>query len=681
MKLSVKEYFGKVAFGALALGLGAIVAPQLAYAGAYEGDRPGVTIFKANCSSCHGYDGTGDNGGYTTFVDERPAKDIRGYDVGDAVRQGKPPVMPGFNHEEISNTELAGLSQCVMNLSCLGANAPDPAHQYTVYAVDEDPWFQPYTLAVPTLPATIRFINAGQTWHTLTSANFLVGPEPIRPQPTYGTRGDVIQRMGNEINSGLWGRGGRYFLTLTDPGTYKYYCMLHPFMQIQVCAGSGTCNAPAYMSPAPTKPLPTTAGVGELWVAVQGINVPGKAVDTGAAVAPFPDLNATFDDFVKDGEIQVINLMNYNVSQHPAAAANTMNNPHYIWANRNATEMVVTNYLDNYLTMFDGSNKHVTVPMFTWGTTASHISGMFDGSMLWGPVQGDYGVQELKWSSLGSWNVGSLERITSTDERGHSGSMPHGIWAGGTGGSRYATANSRSNNATVFDTNPKGQATCGMGEFPLNPGLSAGNGPFKNGGASFSGNALATTNITNPTTAPSSLSVRLGSSAAVPCGTTGEIRVPLLGSGPVQTPPSPDDRFFGVSNGPYISVIDLAENFPPGSTCAGSTTFRVAAGFRICDINESSYGAHGVAWGRRADGVAGHRIYMPGKFVDFVAVTEVTLRGNPASGPVDITHVGDIPLRKYAGNRTCAQGQRSLAGCTETVPQGATTRPLPPPWM
>jgi hypothetical protein len=69
---------------------------------------------------------------------------------------------------------------------------------------------------------------------------------------------------------------------------------------------------------------------------------------------------------------------------------------------------------------------------------------------------------------------------------------------------------------------------------------------------------------------------------------------------------------------------------------------------------------------------------MPGKFVDFVAVTEVTFTGDPATGPVDIAHVGDIPLLKYTTG-TCVN--RALAGCTDTVPQGVTTNPLPAPWQ
>src|SRR5574341_2186699 len=317
--------------------------------------------------------------------------------------------------------------------------------------------------------------------------------------------------------------------------------------------------------------------------------------------------------------------------------------------------MVVTNYLDNYKTMFNASTKAVTVPQFYWGTTTSHVSGEFDGSPLWGPVQGDYGVQELKpGNKLGSWSIGSLRRFTTTDSAGHTGSMPHGIWAGAASGKTYVTANSRSNNATVYDSAARQEAMCTMGPFPLNPGITQ------------SGSTFAATNVTNTTTSPSSVSIRTGSAPGNLCGTSGEIRVALLGSGPVQVPPSPDDRFLAVSNGPYLSVIDLVANFPAGSVCSGGA-FRLSQGYNVCDINVSVYGAHGVAWGQRGDGGSGWRIYMPGKFVDFVSVTDVTYTGSPTNGPVTIAHVGDVPLLKYAGG-TCTK--RALAGCTDTVPQG-----------
>src|SRR3990172_207621 len=573
-----------VAFAALVvLGL-----PAAVFAGYYEPDRPGKLIYRANCASCHGYDGTGRTGGYNTFVDDTGAFNMQGQGqstVKSFTRGGRGIVMPGMNEAEISNTELNALALCINTQTCQGAGIyPDPPSNYTVNVIDEDPWFSPYTLAIPTLPATVKFVNLGQTWHTVTSGNFLVkanGTTP--PQPAYDPNtGVVTQPLNAEVNSGLFGRGGKWVLRLdTDQNgmNLKYYCMLHPFMQIQVCAGSSTCTASAAPSPSPTKSLPATAGVGELWVAVQGIDVPGKPVDTGSSKLSFPDLAAGDDDRVKDGEVQVINLTNYNIQHVPSNAANnTMNNPHYIWARKGSTEMFVTNYLDNYMTMFNSSTKAVTLPRLYWGATTSHVTGEFDGSPLRGPVEGDYGVQVLKpGTKVGSWSVGALTRITSFDSTGHTGSMPHGIWAGGAGGAKYLTANSRTNNTTIFDG--RNQATCAMGPFPLNPGITA------------SGSTIGTTNVTNPTTAPSSISLRNGSGATSLCGTPGELRVALLGSGPVQMPPSPDDRFIAISNGPYISVIDLVANFPTGSTCADGITFRTSQGYRICDINEASYGA------------------------------------------------------------------------------------------
>ena len=55
---------------------------------------------------------------------------------------------------------------------------------------------------------------------------------------------------------------------------------------------------PADPPPASPPEPPATPGVGELWVAVQGIDVPGKPVDTGSSKLSYPDLLASADDFV-----------------------------------------------------------------------------------------------------------------------------------------------------------------------------------------------------------------------------------------------------------------------------------------------------------------------------------------------------------------------------------------------
>jgi plastocyanin len=645
--------------------------PAVVFAGAFEPPRPAAAIFRAVCASCHGYDASGRTNAYNTWVDETGAFDIAGAGaskITNFVRGGRGLVMPGFNREEISDTELSALAACIGNGTCTGASIyPDPPSATTVWVQDEPPWFSPYVVNVAT-GDTVKFVNRGQTWHTVTQGDFLHKPDT------------------GQTNSGMIGRGGKYFRTFAASGPSNFYCMLHPFMQVQVCAGT-TCTAPSKTNPAPIAAPP--AGVGELWVAAQFQDVNSnnyacsgtKPCDTGAAKGVYPDLAANFDDFTKPGEIQVINLAalpTVSIIKAPSAATNPFNNPHYIWGRASggnpagSPEMVIDNYFDNYKSFLNGNTsggtKPVTLARLTWGTTASHTTAEFDGSPLMGPVQGDYGIQALRpGSKVGSWSVGSLTRITSSDTFGHTGSMPHGIWAGGTGGTTYVTANSRSNNATVFKGN--NQATCARppsathGGFPLNAGITT------------DGTSFSTTDVGNPFTASTSITINLGVSGAN-CGTSTE-HIALIGGGAVQTPPSPDNAYLGVSNGPYASIVSLGSlTFPAGSTCVGGTMTTAPSGRQMCSINSSSFGAHGVAWGCRAGdatcGATGYRLYMAAKFTNFVAVFDVA-RTSPTSA-VTITHVGDIPLQ---ANSTIL----TFPGYATSGGQGVTTRPLPPPWQ
>ena len=227
--------------------------PAVVFAGAYEPDRPAAAIYRAVCASCHGYDGSGDTNGYTTFVDETGGFNINGKSVNvikNFARGGRGLVMPGFNREEISDTELNALATCINNGTCTGASIyPDPPSATTVWVQDEPPWFSPYVVNVAT-GATVKFVNRGQTWHTVTQGDFL-----LKASSTSG-----------ETNSGLIGRGGKYFRTFATSGATNFYCMLHPFMQVQVCAGT-TCNPPNNTNPTPI--AAPSAGVGELWVAAQ----------------------------------------------------------------------------------------------------------------------------------------------------------------------------------------------------------------------------------------------------------------------------------------------------------------------------------------------------------------------------------------------------------------------------
>lgn len=718
-------------FRTTVLSAGLFTLPIAAWAGYFEPDKTGtaggVVIHKAICASCHGYDGAGN---YPSFVNEQLTPRLQGRSVGRIAviaRGGEEPGMPGFSEAELSDREISELGTyaevtlpstgpthdpCKPGFPANPANntSPNPVCAATVNIIDEDPWFEPYVLALPgPLPKTVAFINSGQTWHTVTQGDFLL--KAVDKPPTFTS---------DQWNSGLIGRGGRVFHTFTTSGESEFYCMLHPFMSMKVCAGSTSCSAPTPGSPLSTKGLPP-AGVGELWVAVQMADVPNKAPDKGVgsvsdprnpARAPFPDLDLTFDDRVKDGELQVINLTNYTKRRvpdpnviNPATGYNynPFNNPHYIWA-RGASlngapltrnpEMVINNYLDNYLTMVDANSttaaSQIIIPELVWGATTSHTTSKFDGSMLYAPVQGDWAIQELNPSvrnnTVGDWRVGNLLRFDSRDQHGRIGSMPHGIWAGGTNGSLIQVANSRSNNTTIYDIPRRRYSTCSATTegFPLNAGITATAG--LTGGAvagesqAARGIFAANTNVGNPFTPTTSITLNLvellnagTSQETLQCGGS-RFDIPLPGKAAVQSPPSPNDRFWAISNGPYISFVDRYMNFPAGSACTGGTFASSPSGFRVCNIDVNSHGAHGVSWAPRP-GNGGYRVYMAGKFVDFVAVADLAYTTpDQIRGPVTISHIGDIPLTSYTTNK------RAYPGYTNTGGQGVTTNPLPAPW-
>ncbi len=66
--------------------------------------------------------------------------------------------------------------------------------------------YQPKTITVP-VNTTIRWTNAESADHTVTSSD------------------------GTKLQSKILGKGGTYEATFTKPGTYRYFCEVHPFMK------------------------------------------------------------------------------------------------------------------------------------------------------------------------------------------------------------------------------------------------------------------------------------------------------------------------------------------------------------------------------------------------------------------------------------------------------------------
>ncbi len=74
----------------------------------------------------------------------------------------------------------------------------------------EAPFYSPNTINIKA-GETLTFDNVDANFHTVTSGNQATGPD------------------GN-FDSGLLSAGEKFTLTLDKPGTYQYYCTIHPNM-------------------------------------------------------------------------------------------------------------------------------------------------------------------------------------------------------------------------------------------------------------------------------------------------------------------------------------------------------------------------------------------------------------------------------------------------------------------
>jgi hypothetical protein len=93
----------------------------------------------------------------------------------------------------------------------LGASVPNL--QSSILASYE-PDILPTNTTGPGLPVgtTVKWINEDESFHTITSGDYLKGPSP-------------------EFDSGLLPPKFDWNYTFSIPGEYDYYCTIHPYMK------------------------------------------------------------------------------------------------------------------------------------------------------------------------------------------------------------------------------------------------------------------------------------------------------------------------------------------------------------------------------------------------------------------------------------------------------------------
>jgi mono/diheme cytochrome c family protein/DNA-binding beta-propeller fold protein YncE len=384
----------------------ALAAPQVvAPAPVPYRPRSPEAIFRANCATCHGPQGTGG----TSWIDPaRHAPWIAGWPVGFIrwrVRTGSIPQMPAFPEQEISDAELAELARYVSGLP--GSYVPEPAYQATVTLLDRDPWFSPMQISVRR-GTTVRFVNAGRTWHPMPSLDYLESGGAI------GT------------SSGVIGPGGTYFLQFQNAGVHTYLCGIHPYMRGEVHVGS-KFTPPAHVPAAPAA-APAVPGQGEVWVCCQFQDWPGRS---------------------EDGVIQVIDAATWTVTDLIPVG----NNPHNLWFGRGSSEALVTNWFDATVTRIDGATKRWRGDCVA-GATPAHVTSDHEGKRWFVTIEGSRYV--TRFDQTGAFSpCGAASSSNPVAWLGGYG--PHGLWYGG---GKLVTANSLDDTFSIVDADTMTELAC-----------------------------------------------------------------------------------------------------------------------------------------------------------------------------------------------------------------------------
>ncbi len=363
-----------------------------------------VARFRANCATCHGERARGG----TSWVNEAPAPWIGGHtrdDVVTAVRDGRPPRMPAFHPDEISDELLDAIAAYVAVLP--GGWVPPPAHDLEVVLRDEDPWLFPMQLRVEP-GQTVRFHNEGATYHDVSQLEWVA---------SHGAEG---------ASSGQLGPNGDFYLRFTSAGVHTFLCKDHPYMRGEIHVGSDF--APPVHVPSAPAPPPAVQGVGEIWVAAQWQDrgVPG------------------------DGVLHVIDASSWqDVAQIPAG-----NNPHNPWLLDGNQVVVVTSWFDNKVTFVDAVSRAVLDERVV-GATAAHVLAPPGAGVIFVSVEGSHYLEAL---DPVAW--GFVPRRVML-----SGNMPHGM---GYGGGRLLVAHSMTDDASLVDVATSAEiALLPAGHYPL----------------------------------------------------------------------------------------------------------------------------------------------------------------------------------------------------------------------
>lgn len=416
--------------------------------------RDPAKLFAAACATCHGANGRGgpswtDSGAWAPsiayalptlqpMVESHTKWQVRNgaYLVG-----GFDYRMPAFGPEVITDTELDLLVRWLIYAAPLGAahpqnGVPPPpvpvGNQIVLEITDSAPWYRDDGTdmldmdndrrRVVLAPGDyVKVVNRGKTWHTVSNTQLGVDT---------GFIGYSDNIPGQDV--------GYYYLEASDlaAGDNRYYCALHPYMQVQIVTPGHMAMPLTHVSKLPL-PAPRGRGVGEVWVGLQTFPYPG----------------------LPNGAVDVIDASNWTTTHIP----NVGNNPHNGWSGKSRdwtgqlrNVVVYANWHDVTATVLDADTKQVIgdIPMGAANAhvmTAPRAPNPSSGSDRWFvTVMGGNKVQEFDPLLALQWGRPNLPAMGQSSGAGGAPAFsPHGMWFLDDG-DHFLTANTLAGSASLY---------------------------------------------------------------------------------------------------------------------------------------------------------------------------------------------------------------------------------------
>lgn len=614
-------------------------------------DDPGMRspdkIFAATCATCHGERGLGGRswsipGHYAPLIawamdSEDPKMEERFKFIvrnGSYEGLGFDGAMPAFGPQVITDEELDALVRWILYAPPLGGAIPGEGvpppprpdgREILVEITDEAPWFRddgtdardPFRdrrRVVLSEGEYLKVVNLGMTWHTVTNGSC-----------DTGFIGPSTHLSGQHT--------GYYYLTAEDlhEGAHKYICKLHPYMQLEIVTPGHDPTPLTHVSKVPIG-VPTTPGIGEVWVGLQTYTNPGSP----------------------DGAVAVIDADTWRTELIP----NVGNNPHNGWFGTSRdlngvlrNVVVYANWHDVGVTILDADSRAVlgTVPVGAANAhvmTAPNTENPVTGADRWFvTIMGSNKIQEIDPFDLLATGRPSLLSISQADGvYGRPGMSPHGLWFADDG-EHFLTANTLANTVSLYSVSTEwfsgGYSGVGMeiaqvptdGTFPLAAAIM---------NTGDSGSTLYRGFSNNAGTSDISLfdiDLKSGSRPLVkvhlppPLGNAaGNLALSDMMASPVrwvhmpiQAIVSPPDS---TSHGRYLVVCNKASMnvsiVPLDATGTPQGVYTFPAGL----------GSHGVAFGRKKPGpkpsllhkdTVGYYAYVTNTFENYVSVYDLEL--------------------------------------------------------